>query len=261
MPTSAQSLCLPPTYHRDPGSSPTSTVPSPGTTPVLAQRGHPHRQLGLDRGRGGGAVQLLCSHVRHPVHRAAVDEVPGAGEVHRHAGGLAPPRSSSSSRTEPPGCTIAATPASMRICGPSSNGKNASEAATDPAGPLPRPLDREPAGVDPVDLTHADADRGAVLGQQDRVGLHRAAGPPGEGQVGEHLGRRGLAGGERPRSPGRRPRRRRSRAACISRPAGDRPHLDLATAEAGRTPGAGCSSSPRAPRPRRRRTPARRRPR
>ena len=33
MPTSAQSLCLPLTYHREPGSSPTSTVPRPGTTP------------------------------------------------------------------------------------------------------------------------------------------------------------------------------------------------------------------------------------
>src|SRR6185312_12053281 len=34
MPTSAQSLCLPPTYHLLPGSSPTSTVPRPGTTPL-----------------------------------------------------------------------------------------------------------------------------------------------------------------------------------------------------------------------------------
>ena len=38
----------------------------------------------------------------------------------------------SSSRTEPPGCTMAVTPASMSTCGPSSNGKNASEAATAP---------------------------------------------------------------------------------------------------------------------------------
>ena len=33
MPTSAQSLCLPLTYQVDPGSSPTSTVPSPGVIP------------------------------------------------------------------------------------------------------------------------------------------------------------------------------------------------------------------------------------
>src|SRR6478735_2233920 len=33
MPTSAQSRCLPATYEREPGSSPTSSVPRPGTTP------------------------------------------------------------------------------------------------------------------------------------------------------------------------------------------------------------------------------------
>ncbi len=33
MPISAQSLCLAPTYQCEPGSSPTSTVPSPGVTP------------------------------------------------------------------------------------------------------------------------------------------------------------------------------------------------------------------------------------
>ncbi len=34
----------------------------------------------------------------------------------------------SASRTDPPGWTIAFTPASMRICGPSAKGKNASDA-------------------------------------------------------------------------------------------------------------------------------------
>ena len=33
MPISAQSLCLAPTYQCEPGSSPTSTVPRPGTMP------------------------------------------------------------------------------------------------------------------------------------------------------------------------------------------------------------------------------------
>jgi hypothetical protein len=33
MPISAQSRCLAPTYQREPGSSPTSTVPRPGTIP------------------------------------------------------------------------------------------------------------------------------------------------------------------------------------------------------------------------------------
>ncbi|CPU61883.1 Uncharacterised protein [Mycobacteroides abscessus] len=36
-PTSAQSRCLPATYHCDPGSSPTRSVPSPGTTPFSAR--------------------------------------------------------------------------------------------------------------------------------------------------------------------------------------------------------------------------------
>jgi hypothetical protein len=37
MPISAQSLCLAPTYQCEPGSSPTSTVPRPGTTPCSAR--------------------------------------------------------------------------------------------------------------------------------------------------------------------------------------------------------------------------------
>src|SRR5690606_31490955 len=39
----------------------------------------------------------------------------------------------SASRTEPPGCTTARTPPSTSTSSPSGNGKNASEAATDPA--------------------------------------------------------------------------------------------------------------------------------
>src|SRR4051812_10455790 len=37
MPTSAQSLCLAPTYQRLPGSSPTSSLPSPGRCPAAAR--------------------------------------------------------------------------------------------------------------------------------------------------------------------------------------------------------------------------------
>src|SRR5690349_23527093 len=43
----------------------------------------------------------------------------------------------SSSRREPPGWTIAAIPASSASCGPSANGKKASEASTAPAGSCP----------------------------------------------------------------------------------------------------------------------------
>ena len=91
----------------------------------------------------------------------------------------------SSSRTDPPGCTIAFTPASVSVSSPSGNGKNASDAATAPLHAVAGPLHRQPGGVDPVDLTHAHADGGAVGGDDDRVGLHRAAGPPRELQVGQ----------------------------------------------------------------------------
>ncbi len=168
----------------------------------------------------------------------------------------------SSSRTEPPGCTIAVTPASIRICGPSSNGKNASEAATRPLRPLPGPLDGEPAGVDAVDLAHADADGGAVGGEQDRVGLHRPAGLPGEREVGEHVGRGRLAGGQRPASPGRRRGASTwSRICTRTPPLICRNSRRPARRPGRRSAGSGCSSCPGAPRPRRRRTPARRSPR
>jgi hypothetical protein len=45
--------------------------------------------------------------------------------------------------------------------------------ATDPVAAA---LDCQPRGVDPVDLSHADADGGTVGGDHDRIGLDRAAG-------------------------------------------------------------------------------------
>ena len=80
---------------------------------------------------------------------------------------------------------------------PSANGKNASEAATEPAARGHRPRDdREPRGVDPVDLTHADADARAV---RRRAGS-RWTSPTGTPSR-RTPGRRG---------PRRRPRTRRS---------------------------------------------------
>ena len=86
-----------------------------------------------------GSTSLACAR--------SVEEVSGAGEVHGDPAAL---RASivSSSRTEPPGCTIAATPASMSTCGPSSNGKKASEAATDPRR-APRRARRRAGGSRP----------------------------------------------------------------------------------------------------------------
>ena len=66
----------------------------------------------------------------------SVEEVPGAGEVHGHAGRSAAASTTSSSRTEPPGCTTALTPASVSTSRPSGNGKKASEAAYAPARAL-----------------------------------------------------------------------------------------------------------------------------
>ena len=47
-----------------PGSSPTSSVPSPGAMPCVAQRGDALGELGLDGGRGGDAVERDASR-RH----------------------------------------------------------------------------------------------------------------------------------------------------------------------------------------------------
>ena len=260
MPISAQSLCLAPTYQCEPGSSPTSTVPSPGTTPRSLQRGHALGELGLDRLQGGGAVEDLCSH--RVVLSGSVEEVPGAGEVHASRRRPGRPRSVSSSRTEPPGWTIARTPASIRICGPSSNGKNASEAATEPGRPLPRPRDREPAGVDPVDLAHADADRGAVVGEQDRVGLHRRQACQANARSASTSSASRVAGGER---PGRRVVARRVDVVdpLHQHAAGDRrgTRRGRGARRAAQTQDPDVLLALRGPRPRRRRTPAPRSPR
>ena len=57
----AQSRCLPATYHRLPGSSPTSRVPRPGRR-RRRQRGHARGELGADRRRGGLAVEDRRGH-------------------------------------------------------------------------------------------------------------------------------------------------------------------------------------------------------
>src|SRR5690349_12778475 len=120
MPTSAQSLCLPLTYQVDPGSSPTSTVPRPGTTPCsrsLATRSVsspliafavavPSRICAVTpassvlaasrltgfRHDGHDLVPRSCACSTCPPLNPApssprsVGKVTRAGEVHRHAG-------------------------------------------------------------------------------------------------------------------------------------------------------------------------------
>src|SRR5690606_5358962 len=58
----------------------------PGRDALLRQRSDPAAQLLLDRSSGGGAVELACSHRVVLSRRRSVEEVAGAGEVHRHTG-------------------------------------------------------------------------------------------------------------------------------------------------------------------------------
>ena len=95
----------------------------------------------------------------------------------------------SSSRTEPPGWTTARTPRVDQHLQAVGEREERVRRRHRAGGPVARAGHREPRGVDPVDLAHADADRGAVGGEQDRVGLDRADRPPGERQVGQHLRR------------------------------------------------------------------------
>ena len=59
-------------------------------------------------------------------------------------------------------------------------------------------LDGKMAGVHAVDLAHADANRGLVVGQQDGVGLHAADCTPCEHEVLQRVSVGGLAGHELP---------------------------------------------------------------
>ena len=52
-----------------------------------------------------------------------------------------------------------------------------------PGRPLPRAQHRQAGRVHPVDLAHADADRGPAGGEQDGVRLDRAAGLPREREI------------------------------------------------------------------------------
>ena len=144
--------------------------------------------------------------------RPSVGEVAGAGEVHRDAGRLG-------GRDD----LVVADRAAGRDDGADAGveqdlqpvGEREERVGGRDRAPRParRPrAHREVAGVDPVDLAHADADGGAVVGEQDRVGLHRADRPPGEGEVGQ----RRLVGGS-PATSRQRPGRRRRSASPSSR--------------------------------------------
>src|SRR5690606_18289452 len=87
MPISAQSRCLAPTYHELAGSSPTSTVPSPGTAPRPARAATRVRSSSLIVARTALPSRIVAL-MGPSVGRGSVGEVSGAGEVGAHAGGL-----------------------------------------------------------------------------------------------------------------------------------------------------------------------------
>ena len=113
----------------------------------------------------------------------------------------------SASRIEPPGWITAVAPASIATSKPSGNGKNASEATTEPlvsgAGELQflgrvlRLARGDARGIDAAHLAGADADGGAVLGIDDGVRLDVLGDAEGEAQVVE-FGRARRALGHRP---------------------------------------------------------------
>ncbi len=114
---------------------------------------------GSDGIRTGSVATSQCRKCRRPVKTI---EAPA----------LSTAATTSASRFEPPGWMIARTPAASASCGPSANGKNASEASTAPVEVVPvlaRLLERDPHRVDAAHLAGADPDRLQVLGEHDRV--------------------------------------------------------------------------------------------
>src|ERR1700751_2927305 len=81
MPTCAQSLCLPATYGCDPGSSPTRTVPSPGTMPRAASAATRSFRSALT----AAAVALPSRICALTLSNPSVVEVPDTREVQRDA--------------------------------------------------------------------------------------------------------------------------------------------------------------------------------
>src|SRR5690606_38409564 len=145
---------------------------SPGPRLVLAARAPvAGRSLATSPSRSGSA--------------SSVGKVARAGEVQRDAGGLrggdnllVPDRPARGDDRTHPGLEQ-----DLQAIG---EGEERVRGTNRASGPLRAgPLHRETAGVDAVDLAHADAHAGTVASQQDGVGLYRAHRAPRERQVAE----------------------------------------------------------------------------
>src|SRR6201989_208075 len=192
IPTWAQSRCLPLTYARLPGSSPTRTVPRPGTVPraaravtcwVSSARICPARAL----------PSSTCAVTPVPL----VVEVPYAGEVQRDTRGLGC-REDQVCGERAARCAHGAHPGlgqDLEAVGE----REVRVAGGDRArGPVTGPLHRQAGRIHPVDLTHPDSDRGAAGGQQDGIGFDRTACLPRERQVRAHSRLDQMAGPDAP---------------------------------------------------------------
>src|SRR3954447_12030819 len=139
MPTSAQSLCLADTYQRLPGSSPTSSVPSPGRRPTAAReatRAVSSLRIAAAVALPSRVVATTCRSLpdgpRRPYARRQ-QESPGSRRAHGPRGG---PMSDLDDRFDAPHGSSAA------------------------AGTSPAP----PAAEQPTEVVHTDARYDTVVG-------------------------------------------------------------------------------------------------
>ena len=94
----------------------------------------------------------------------------------------------SASRMLPPGWMIAVAPAAATTSTPSRNGKNASEATTEPASESPALaalMDGDARRVDAAHLARAHAERPAVAAEYDGVRLDEFGHAPREHEIGD----------------------------------------------------------------------------